>query len=341
MAKPKTAERLQLALVGSDTLLGKELEEVLKSRTDADISIFSASGEGNFGEEEGEAVYVEPLDAHSIARAQAVLVAGSAEGANKAYQLVNAAGGTPVLIDCTGHLENRPEARIVAPLVSSSDVPASWLLELAHPAASALTLVLRRLARYGELQQVIVHIFEPASEQGRRGVSELHQQTTSLLSFKPLDKQVFDAQLSFNLLSQYGEEGAAKLSSTEQRIERHMASLIASDSAGPRFPMPSLRVIGAPVFHGYSFSVWAGFGRDIQVQELGEALASAQIEIRGPNEEAPDCVSAAGQTGLIAGDIRIDRNNPRAAWFWIVGDNLRLTADTAADLIINLEKARP
>ena len=325
----------KIALVGSETLLGKDIEEVLEARVKARVATFSATGEGNFGESEGEAVYVEPFEPSSLRDVRAVLFAGSPEGANKVYDAVNASATKPLLIDCTGLLEHRPEARIVAPLVSEVDVPATGLLELAHPAAAALALVLARLSRVATVQQTIVHVFEPASEQGRRGVSELHQQTTSLLSFKPLEKSLFDAQLSFNLLSQYGEEGTAKLSRTEQRIEHHVATLIAG--LGSNVPMPSLRVVGAPVFHGYSLSVWIEFANAVNVDTLSEALASAQIEVRATNEEAPSGASIAGQSGLIAGDIRIDRNNSRAAWFWIVGDNLRLAADAAVDLIQRLE----
>jgi aspartate-semialdehyde dehydrogenase len=327
--------KTRIALVGSETLLGKELEEVLKGRTKAAITTFSAAGEGNFGESEGEAVYVEPFESSSLQNVEAVVFAGSAEGAQKIHSVVMASNSKPLLIDCTGLLESQPEARIVAPLGNESDTLLGGLLEVAHPAAAALTLVLARLRRALSIRQTIVQIFEPASEQGHRGVSELHRQTTNLLSFKPLDKEVYDAQLSFNLLSQYGEEGKAKLAAAEQRIERHVASLISQ--TGLKVPMPSIRVIGAPVFHGYSLSIWMEFETALDVSLLTGALASAQIEVRGPNEDAPNSVDVAGQSGLIAGDIRIDRNNARAAWFWVVGDNLRLTADAVADLIARLE----
>ena len=327
-------QAVKLAVVGGDTLLGRELQEVLESRsTGVAITAYASSGEGNFGEDEGEAVYLEPLEARSVRGTLAILLAGSPEGANKAYGLAKDASGHPVLIDCTGDLEHRPEARIEAPLLEEPDVKASWLLVVAHPAASALALVLKRLARYRPIRQTIANIFEPASERGKRGVSELHQQTASLLSFKALDKHVFDAQLSFNLLCQYGEEAPGKLSSVEQRIERHVATLLSRKQNHVAVPMPSLRLIQAPVFHGYSISLWVEFEADIQAGQIGEALASAQIEVRGQNEEAPNSVGAASQSGLMAGDIRIDRNNGRAAWLWIVGDNLRLTADAAADLV--------
>ncbi len=58
--------------------------------------------------------------------------------------------------------------------------------------------------------------------------------------------------------------------------------------------------------------------------------------MRRQQDTAPDNVGSASQSGLIAGDIRVDDNNPRAVWFWIVGDNLRLTADAVSELISGL-----
>lgn len=337
MAKLSSKTRApKVALVGGETLLGRELHEVIESRvTGALITTYASSGEGNFGEEDGEAIYIEPLEAQALASEHAVLLAGLSDGAVKAYELVKAAGGRPVLIDCVGHLDHKPEARIVAPLLEEQGPSASWLLVLAHPAASAIALVLTRLGSHKQIRRAVTHIFEPASERGKGGASELHQQTNSLLAFKALDKQIFDAQLSFNLLSQYGAHGPLKLSEVEQRIETHLATLLATQRKAS-VPMPSLRLIQAPVFHGYSISAWVEFDSDVQASELGEALGSAQVEVRGQNEEAPTNVGAAGQSGLIAGDIRVDRNNARAAWLWVVGDNLRLTADAAADLITRL-----
>jgi aspartate-semialdehyde dehydrogenase len=330
---------MKLAVVGADTLLGREVQEILRNRLDQTrITAFSASGEGNFGEQEGEAVYLEPLDARTAKDHDILISAGSEAGAQKAYAVAKAAEGRLPVLDCTGYLDQLPEARIIAPLFEPLDARPSWLLVLAHPAASALGLTLYRLARYRQMQRAVAHIFEPASERGKRGVAELHQQTTSLLSFKSLEKGVFDAQLGFNLLSQYGAEAPHQLATFEQRIERHIATLLSRADGVAPIPMPSLRLIQAPVFHGYSISLWIEFVSEVRVGELEEALESAPIEVRRQNEEAPHTAEAVNQSGLLVGDIRVDRNNPRAAWFWIVGDNLRLMADAVAETILSLQK---
>jgi aspartate-semialdehyde dehydrogenase len=334
LEKPEAVTKI--VLLGGETLLGRELQAVLETRPKgARITAYAANGEGGFVDKEGEAVYLEPLTADTARGNQAIVVAGSAEGAAKAYGLSKAVGGRPKIIDCTGHLEHHPEARIFAPLLGEVDLKENWLLVTAHPASSAVALLLKKLARYRPVVRSVVNVFEPASEQGKLAVAELHQQTTSLLAFKPLDKKIFDAQLSFNLLAQYGEDAAVKLTAVEQRIERHIATIFANEDKAP--PMPSLRVVQAPVFHGYSISLWVEFESNVAATALGEALASAQIEVRGSTEEAPNSVGAASQSGLIAGDIRTDRNNPRAAWLWVVCDNLRLTADAAADLLSGLK----
>jgi hypothetical protein len=71
-----------------------------------------------------------------------------------------------------------------------------------------------------------------------------------------------------------------------------------------------------------------------------EALACAQIEVRGLGEEAPDSVAAASASGLLAGDIRVDAANPKAVWIWLVFDNLRLLADSVADVVAVLRQER-
>src|SRR5271167_3762299 len=196
LAKKPVQKFGKLGLVGGETLLGHELTEVFKrssEKSEIVIQRYAASGEGNFGEEDGEAVYREPLDQQALETQQAVLLAGNVEGAERAYQLIKARRNqhlpSPVLIDCTGALD------------------------------------LSQLASQLTVTRAVASVFEPASERGRRGINELQQQTLGLLSFKTLEKAVFDAQLSFNLLPAYGEEAPLQLETIEHRIETHLATL--------------------------------------------------------------------------------------------------------------------
>ena len=200
---------------------------------------------------------------------------------------------------------------------------------IAHPAAIVLALFLKQLQKASQVRRIVAQVFEPVSERGQKGLDELQQQTVGLLSFQKLRKDVFDTQVSFNLLPQYGEEADKSLEDIEAVIERHLATLL---SRGTQIPMPSLRLSHAPVFHGYTMSLWVEFETRPAREEIASGLATANIEVRSGSEEPPSNVGAAGQSGITVGAIAPDRNDPRACWFWVVADNLRIAAENAVEV---------
>jgi aspartate-semialdehyde dehydrogenase len=318
-----------IALVGSETLLGREIREVF-SETSLGEQLRLLAGD----EEESARISVigdEPailkrLDPDEIEDAAIVILAGSEESSTAAL----AANPPGVVIDLTGATEEDPDARVRAPQLEGSDFrpDREGPQVTAHPAALAIALVLTRIHRAYAISRAIVQIFEPASERGKSGIDELQKQVVSLLSFQQIPKEVFGAQLGFNMLPKLGEESAVQLHEVEDRIDRHLATLLERTATG--MPMPSIRVSQAPVFHGYSFSMWIEFEEAPDVNSLEEALVGDWIDVRGADVEPPDNVGVAGQSGVTVGAITPDRNDGNAVWLWAAADNLRLIAETAA-----------
>ncbi len=317
-----------IALVGGDTLLGREVQDVLaESALGSQLRLVAADEEetGKLTEIAGEAAFLTKLDPDAVEDAAVVILAGTRKSSRDALD----AKPSGLVVDLTYVTEDDPEACVRAPLAEGPDYDTelSGPQVVAHPAATAIALVLERLHRTYPIVSAIVHIFEPASERGKPGIDELQQQTINLLSFQPLPKKVFDAQLSFNMLAQLGEEAEEPLGEIEERIERHLATLL---DRGDGVPMPSLRLIQSPVFHGYSFSLWIEFGDAPVTAEIEEAVAGEPIDVRGSDLEPPNNVGAAGQRGISIGAVTPDRNNGNAVWMWMVADNLRLSAENAA-----------
>jgi aspartate-semialdehyde dehydrogenase len=323
-----------IALIGADTLLGREIRDIVAtSSADIDLRLVADIEEvaGALTRVGDEPAVVSGLTAESLDGARAIFLAGSADASRKALELAADEPDTTI-IDLTGAAEDRPEARLRAPLVESTEDGDEGEYEsavqvIAHPAAIALALFLRRLHLIEPVRSSVIQIFAPASEYGTAGVEELQGQTVSLLSFKKLPHAVFDTQLSFSMLAKYGEEAKVPLEETELRIERHLASLLALPGDGEGAPMPSLRLIQAPVFHGYSFGAWVEFESDPSMETLESGLVTGSIEVRGSDFAAPTNVGQAGQGGIAIGAISPDRNRPEACWFWLAADNLRLTAE--------------
>ena len=328
MAEPFLVRPL-VAVVGGDTLLARELRELLADAKPAPrVELVSGFGE-LVSEDESEAVTMVPLTKESFAGSAVAFLAGSPASSRKALKT---APKSTVLVDLTSALEEQPTARLRAPAVEVEPAGLPGAIQvIAHPAAIAMAMFLTRVAECGPVRRSVIHVFEPASERGQKGLDELQQQNVAVLSFQKLKTDVFDTQLAFAMLARYGEEADEPLEGVEKRVERHLASLLAGHAA---IPMPSLRLIQAPVFHGHSFSAWVEFDENPGVAALQAALDGEGIDVRA--DEPPSNVGVAGQNGLSVGAISVDANSPRACWFWMASDNFRLAAANAVAVMKEL-----
>ncbi len=322
-----------IALVGSETLLGREVRDVFgESALGEQVRLLASDVAADddesvrIAEVGGAPAILTNLDPAEVEDAAVVILAGTPESSRLALET----NPTGVIIDLTGASEEDPQARVRAPQVENGEYRADHdgPQIAAHPAALAIALVLCRLNPAFPIARSIVHIFEPASERGKSGIDELQKQTVSLLSFQQIPKDVFAAQLSFNMLAKLGEEAKVQLHDVEDRIDRHLATLLERAATG--VPMPSIRLTQAPVFHGYSLSFWIEFEDAPDVISLEETLSGDWIDVRSADLEPPDNAGIAGQSGISVGAVTPDRNDGNAVWLWVAADNLRLTAETAA-----------
>jgi aspartate-semialdehyde dehydrogenase len=320
-----------IALIGGETLLGREVRDVFsESSLGSELRLIAADDEetGKLVALDGAAAFLAKLDPDSVGDAEVIVLSGSPKSSREAI----AANPSALVVDLTYLTEDDPESRVRAPQVEGLDFQPdhSGPQIVAHPAAVAIALVLDRLHRLAPIAGSVIHIFEPASERGKPGIDELQQQTVGLLAFKDMPKKVFDAQLAFAMLPQLGEKAEAKLHEIEERIERHLATLLDRLEG---VPMPSIRLTQSPVFHGYSFSLWVEFEDAPPTPELEEALLGDHLDVRGADLEPPTNLSVAGQSGISVGALTSDRNNGNAVWLWMAADNFRLPAETAALIV--------
>ncbi len=318
-----------LAIVGGTSLIGREIRDLLANTPYRTRLIGIEEMEaGTLTEDRGEPAVITALDAENLADSQVSFLAGSPDSSRKAVEIVRRLKPGPALVDVTYVLEDDPAAHLRAPMVEPAHytVPPDAEHVIAHPAAVMLALLLVRLHQIRPVESAVAHIFEPASERGQRGVDELQKQAVSLLTFQKVPKDVYDEQAAFNLLARYGEESRESLETVELRIERHLATLLSINGG---VPMPSLRVLHAPVFHGHSASLWVKFGETGSLAAIEQTLGTALIDVRSAELDPPNIVGFAGQSGISVGAIAADRNDPTAVWLWAVSDNIRLQAENA------------
>ena len=306
-------------IVGGESLLGREIKELAGDLFRLQILGGEEEEVAVIEQQQDELTVLARLEKASLKDADVVVLTASSAGI--CQQAIDWAPKKVPVVDAKGLLDEKPGARLFRP-----KGPTARLTVIPTSAAQVLANLLTTLAAVHPIERSVVTIFEPASEWGQAGVAELQGQAVSLLTFKPIVKKIFDAQLAFNKLAAFGEDSKFSLAEKEARIERHLASLLAAAN-GP--PMPSLRLIQAPVFHGYSMSVWVEFEKSPNKIKIEAALTKAGTDVRDDSLEPPNNVGIAQQSGYAVGAVRVDSNNPKAIWLWTVADNVRIAADSA------------
>jgi aspartate-semialdehyde dehydrogenase len=204
----------------------------------------------------------------------------------------------------------------------------------------ALALLMERLQQAAAVRSAAATVLLPASEFGRGGMDELHQQTVSLLSFQTIPRAIYDAQAAYNLLSGLGENATISLSGIEARIRRQYTAL-----AGRRLPILALQVVAAPVFHGHSFSIAVELERPVDISKLEDALSGEHVDLVLEDTDSPANLAATGQNDVLV-RLRLEpgaRNANESArlWLWAASDNLRLYAQNAVECALDLRRLRP
>ncbi|HEV2114447.1 MAG TPA: Asd/ArgC dimerization domain-containing protein [Terriglobales bacterium] len=349
-SKPASPSRLQshaagsfrVAIVGAATLKGKELAEVLSDRNFPRRDVKLLDDDESLGQLEAmgdEMSFVQAVRPEHFENVDFAFFTSEESFTRRHWEMARHAGAA--IVDLSFGLENAPGAVLRSPWVErqlgrapSPDLEPAPVV-VAHPASVVLALLLLRAQKAGRLNSATATLYEPASEQGRRGMDELHEQTVNLLSFHELPRQIFDTQVAFNLVSRYGQKAPQPLEAAEQRVLSHYQRLTAGQAL-----LPALMLVQAPIFHGHAFSIYFEMAEMVSVGDMSQALAGEHVLVSRGAEESPTTVSAAGQGDILL-TCRHDSSHENGIWVWAAADNLRIVASTAVEIAEEMATARP
>ena len=332
----------RVAIVGAGTLKGRELKDVLSDRNFPAQDIRLLDDDELLGQLEAvgeEPTFIQSVLPEHLENVDFTFFASDETFTRNTWPMARKAGSD--IIDLSYGLENEKGVLLrspwverelnLSPRVDFTPVPVT----IAHPAAVVLALLMLRAQKVGKIARAVTTIFQPASEHGKRGMDELHEQTVNLLSFQQLPKGVFDAQVAFNLIDRYGEKALSSLNAAESRIQRHFQTLV-----GGRLAVPSLMLLQAPIFHGHAFSLYLELEQAAQAEELTAALSGDHVDVLQSEDESPSNVNAAGQEQIQV-FVRRDSQRANGFWLWAASDNLRIAALTAVECAESMIAARP
>jgi len=168
--------------------------------------------------------------------------------------------------------------------------------------------------------------FHPVSTAGQAGIEELESQTGQLLSFQPVGKQIFDAQVAYTLLDRYGPGSAQPLGASLETMRGEIRACLPQD-----VEPPAVFLLHAPVFYGAMVAACVFLDPRADVQAISGLCSQSGFTLTEA-DNAPTNVSCAGETSLQLAPPTRDLSNPAAWWFWAAADNIRLPATNAVKL---------
>jgi aspartate-semialdehyde dehydrogenase len=332
----RAGEPTRVAIVGASSLRGKELKLVLEDRNfpAAEIVLLDEPVlAGTLTEAGGEPTFIRALDEDSFEKAAFAFFAGSAQDAERNWQAAERSGAR--VIDLTGAVNSSPNAvtwihsleSVIPRRTAVGNGPGKFVPYCSPAPGVIISCALAAGLAPFSPARVVEMLFPPVSERDQAGVDELESQTTNLLSFRPIEQSVFDAQVAFNLLAGYGEECKPALKDLRAAIARETARYLEG-----RAPVPAIQLLQAPVFYGYAFAAYAEFGSPQSPEQLQNAFGNLGIKTVAPDEPPPSNVSVAGESEIQIALIEPDPTVENGVWIWGAVDNLRLAATNAVQI---------
>ena len=320
----------RVAIAGASSLRGKELKQLLEERSFPleSVRLLDEEAVGTLTEAGGEATFVQSLEEDSFAGARFAFFAGEEGFTGKHWGVAHRAGAT--VIDLSGALAGEAAALPWIPSLDATLPPPEpavgklfWSLGAAGIIATTLAAALAKLP----VARLSLVFFRPVSERGQAGIDELEGQTAKLLSLQPVPQAVYDTQVAFNLLTQYGSASVERLDAIRAALSRSVVRYLAG-----RAPVPAIQVIQAPVFHAAAFSAFVELSAAKPREELQAALAGAGITVAAADDPPVSNLSVAGSDGITISRVEPDASIANGHWIWGAADNVRLTALNAVQI---------
>lgn len=324
-------ESRRIVIAGASSLLGAELKTLLEDGRFAACDFRLVDEEtvaGMLTEAGGEPAVIQPVEEDSFNKAWIVFFAGSPAFSKRNLDLARKSGAR--VVDLSGEFAGQADAQTWLP---KFDTLASVQFNkdasvFAIPAAPAEIIARLTIAlRQWDPISITAVAFQPVSSSaGKPGIQELEAQTGQLLSFQPLGKEVFDAQVAFTMLDRFGSASRHNLQSSLEILRREVRACLPAAVAAP-----GLQLLHAPVYYGTTVSACARFAAAADAIVLQKSCESLGFSITR-EDASPDNVSSAGETSLQLAPPRPDPSTPGTWWFWAAADNLRLPAANAVKL---------
>jgi aspartate-semialdehyde dehydrogenase len=319
----KEKDKYIVAVVGATGAVGNEMIATLEQRQFPVESLRLFASERSVGKSlsfRDKDIPVEAIDENSFNGIDIALFSAGGER-SKIWAPVAAESGC-VVIDNSSQWRMAPEVPLVVPEVNEHDL--KWHKGIiANPNCSTIQMVvvLKPIHDVAQIKRVVVTTFQSVSGTGKKAMDELMQQTTDILNFRPVKKDVYPHQIAFNCLPHidlFLENGYTK---EEMKMANETKKILGDDSI-----QVTATTVRVPVFRCHSESLNIETAKKITPNEVRATLSIAPgiIVYDAPEKNIyPLAIDVADKDETYVGRVREDNSVECGINMWIVSDNLR------------------
>ncbi|MFE1862932.1 aspartate-semialdehyde dehydrogenase [Streptomyces anandii] len=320
----------RIAIVGATGAVGNTLIDLIEKRgfRYRDIHLVaSARSAGTELSVDGESHPVRAVDEFDFSTVDLAFFSAGTEASQQWVPRATAAGA--VVIDNTIAFRMDPDSPLVVPQVNAHELdrrPKSGVI--ANPNCSTIPLVrlLKGVEQRWGVRQAVVSTYQAASGLGHPGIDELKDASRAALDHpdEAYPAKEFTPSLAFNVIPKIDRFLDSGFTLEEQKMLQESRKILG---------LPHLDVtttcVRVPVVNGHSEAVWIETHGVVDREELVEVLAGlpeVTVHDRESRHAFPTPATVDAPDRVHVGRVRVNPNNPRAFWLWLVADNLTIGA---------------
>lgn len=316
--------KIKLAIVGATGLVGKTVIDILKEENlifDIELILFASKTSAGkrmlvCGNEYKIFELNEDFDTMGID--YAIFSAG---GTVSKYWARRFTESGIVVIDNTSVFRMNQCVPLVVPEINIDTVKKTDKL-IANPNCSTiqLVLVLDRLRRLNQIEQVVVSTYQSVSGAGRRALNDLNNGTNYF----------FKEGIKNNIIASIGEIDRHGFCSEEVKLMRETGKILQDKNI-----QVSATAVRVPVGHCHGESVYIKFKNSVSLKQFYKSLECDYIEVLHDGVCLPTCVKGSNKTFV----CRIRKVSKNEVMMFVIADNLRRgAAYNATEILKNLLK---
>lgn len=329
---------INLAIVGSQGLIPHSLFEYFNNNScpiDNCYILDSSSLVGDDINLMNQNILVEDVNNFNFSKVDIVIFISSKDISKKYAQIAVSSGCW--VIDNSSFFSNNQDIPMIIPEINSSSIfelPKNSIISQPSCSSTAICLSLNPVFENIDIDSIDICTLQSTSGVGTKGINELIQQTSNLLSSKSINNNVFEKQIGFNVIPCIGNIEKNGFSNEENNIIRDLNRTCGFNSS--KINVTALRI---PIFYSHSACINIRCKYDFNVNELINIYQKLDYIQIYNDKDYPTGVDAIGNSKVHIGRIRQNFDDTKSISMWVVCDNvIRGSVKGIIDLIKFLQE---